>query len=83
MALIAVIDGVKLYMYPNDHPPVHFHALFAKHHAVFDIETLALTRGQLPRPKARAIAAWAAPRREQLVEAWILVQSHLFVGRVE
>lgn len=83
MALIAVVDGVKLYMYPNDHPPAHFHALFAERHAVFDIETLAISRGELPRVKARAIVSWAAPRRTELLEAWHLTQAHWPPGRMD
>lgn len=82
MALIAIVEGVRVYVYPNDHPPAHFHALFTEDRAVFELKTLAMTQSQLPRPKARAIVAWAAPRREALMHAWILSQSELPAGRI-
>jgi hypothetical protein len=50
MALIARIEGAKLLMYANDHPPPHFHVLYAEHRAVIDIRTLQLSRGELPKP---------------------------------
>jgi len=79
---IAVVEGVRLFMYANDHPPPHFHALFAEHRAVIDIETLVVTRGKLPRPKLRAVLKWAAPRRAKLLEAWNLTQAHLPAERI-
>jgi hypothetical protein len=57
-------------MYWNDHEPGHFHALLAEHRAAFDIETLTLTDGYLPRPKLQALLRWAAPRKSELWKAW-------------
>jgi hypothetical protein len=83
MAKLAIVEGVKLFMYSNDHGPPHFHALSAEHHAVIDLEDLTMTRGHLPRVKLRAVLAWAKPRRALLLEAWSLTQAHLPAGRIE
>lgn len=83
MTVLAKVEGVKLFMYGNDHPPAHFHALFAEYRAVINIETLTMTKGELPRPKLRAVLAWAAPRRAKLLEAWRLTQSHAPVGEID
>jgi hypothetical protein len=48
MATVAVVDGVKIMLYANEHPPPHFHAKFAEFHAVIDIDKLAIIRGSLP-----------------------------------
>ena len=77
MSIIGIVDAAKLYMYPNDHPPPHFHVLFAEHRAVFDIRTMKLTRGDLPRAKLRVIMKWAKPRRTKLLEAWNIKQQNL------
>jgi len=53
MPTIAIVDGVRLIMYWNDHAPPHFHALFAEHRAVVEIETLTQIEGYLPKPKLR------------------------------
>ena len=82
MPTIAIVDGAKIMMYANDHPPVHFHVLFAEHRAVIDVDTLKLIRGQLPSAKHRAIVKWAAPRRAKLLQAWDTTQAHLLPARV-
>jgi len=82
MALIAIVDGTKLYMYGNDHPPPHFHVLFAEHRAVIDIKTLKLSRGDLPKSKLRAVVKWARPRRDKLLEAWTTMQALLDPGNI-
>jgi hypothetical protein len=82
MPTIAIVDGVKIMMYANDHPPAHFHALFAEYRAVIDIGTLKLVRGQLPSAKRGAIVKWAAPRRAKLLHAWDMTQAHFLPARV-
>jgi hypothetical protein len=76
MALIARIEGAKVLMYANDHPPPHFHVLYAEHRAVIDLRTLRLSRGELPKAKLRMIVKWAESRRSRLLEAWDIVQAH-------
>jgi Domain of unknown function (DUF4160) len=80
---IAIIDGVTIMMYGNDHPPAHFHALHAEYRAVIEIDTMTLTRGSLPRPKRRLILDWAAARRNALLIAWNNAQAGLPPGRIE
>jgi hypothetical protein len=46
--------GIVVQMYYADHPPPHFHAIYAGQKAVIDIESLALIDGQLP-PRARGL----------------------------
>jgi hypothetical protein len=37
MPVVAIVDGVKIAFYANEHPPAHFHATIAEHRAVIDI----------------------------------------------
>ena len=83
MPTIAIVDGVKLLMYTNDHPPAHFHALLAEHRAAIDIETLALSSGYLPTAKFRVIKRWARQHQQQLRRAWDLTQAHRPAGMIE
>jgi hypothetical protein len=82
MSIIGIVDEAKLYMYPNDHPPPHFHVLFAEYRAVIDIRTMKLSRGDLPKAKLRAITRWAKPRREKLVDAWNITQQNLVPEKI-
>jgi hypothetical protein len=45
MPTLAIVDGVRLMMYGNDHPPPHFHTLLAEYRAVIDVRSLKLDRG--------------------------------------
>ncbi len=40
--------GIVVQMYYADHPPPHFHAIYAGQKATVDIETLAFIDGTLP-----------------------------------
>jgi len=37
--------GIAIRFYYNDHEPAHFHAVYAEHEALIEIETLAVLRG--------------------------------------
>ena len=82
MSIIGVVDAAKLYIYANDHPPPHFHVLYAEHRAVIDIQTMKMRRGNLPKAKLRAIMKWAKPRKAQLLEAWNITQENLIPEKI-
>ena len=60
MPVVAVVDGVKGAFYANEHPPAHFHVLYAEHRAVVEIASLTIVAGALPAAKRRTILAWTA-----------------------
>ncbi|WP_428031750.1 DUF4160 domain-containing protein [Ancylobacter sp.] len=70
MPVVALVDGVKIKFYANDHPPPHFHAEFAEHRAVIHIRTLRVAQGSLPEAKRRAVIEWAASRQAELINAY-------------
>ncbi len=45
MPTVALVDGVKTVFYANEHPPLHFHAKYAEHQAVFNVKTLEIEQG--------------------------------------
>jgi hypothetical protein len=63
MPVVAVIEGVKIVFYANEHPPAHFHALIAEHRAVINIVGLTIGAGSLPAAKRRKVLSWAAEHR--------------------
>lgn len=70
MPTVAVVNGVRIEFYFDEHPPPHFHARYAEHVAQIEIETLAIIKGSLPAPQGQAVREWAMRRREQLRAAW-------------
>ncbi len=62
--------GIKIYMYYNEHYPAHFHAKYAEHQAEFDIETLGLITGKLPRRVHALVVEWAVLHQDELGVNW-------------
>jgi hypothetical protein len=70
MPVVAIINGIKIEFYFDEHPPPHFHARYGEFVAQIDLETLEIIKGSLPRPQMRTIQQWATARRRALREAW-------------
>ncbi len=73
MPTVAIVDGVKIQFYAREHPPAHFHAVFAEHRAQIEIASLRVLRGSPPHAKLAVVISWAEPRREALKRAWDMV----------
>jgi hypothetical protein len=72
--VVAIVDGVKIEFYPDEHPPPHFHARFAEFVAQIEIRTNKVLRGSLPPTKLNRVLSWAAGRRSGLMKAWTAVE---------
>jgi hypothetical protein len=49
MPTISMFYGIVIQMFWKDHPPPHFHALYAEHEAMINIQTLKVEKGYLPK----------------------------------
>lgn len=83
MPVVAVVDGVKIVFYANEHPPAHFHAVIAEHRAVIDIVGLKIAVGSLPPAKRAKVLAWAASRKDVLLERFAAALAHEKVEPIE
>ena len=75
MPTVAIVDGVKIQFYPDQHPPPHFHAVFAEFVAQVRIDPPAVLRGSLPQAKLRAVMAWTLSNRDGLMRAWTAIEA--------
>lgn len=82
MPIVATFDGIKIMFYNDEHPPAHFHAVYAEHEAMIDIGSLEVLQGSLPLPKLRQVRSWAAERRQALMFAWLACRSELPPGKI-
>lgn len=64
--------GIVIQIYYADHPPPHFHALYAGRRATIDIETLAWIDGDLPARARGLVIEWATLYQEELKVAFRL-----------
>ncbi len=66
--------GIVIYMYFNDHLPPHFHAEYGGDEALYEIATLRVYRGKVPRRVHNMVIEWADAHRTELMENWIRAQ---------
>ena len=74
MPTIAIVDGVKIQMFYNDHTPPHFHAILGGDEVLVAIHSLDVIRGALPSAKLRRVLASANDHQGELAVNWIRCQ---------
>lgn len=70
MPRISQFFGILIYMYYNDHSPPHFHAEYSGNEALYEIETLRVYAGELPKRVHNLVLEWADLHRQELMEDW-------------
>ncbi len=72
MPTISMFYGIIIRMYcaPDEHPPPHFHALYAEHEAQIAIESGEVLVGSLPNNKLRMVKVWTELHKEELLADW-------------
>ena len=70
MPVIARFYGILVKMYFREHGRPHFHALYGEFNGVFDIETLEMMEGDLPRRAQKMIREWTQRYQRDLLDMW-------------
>ncbi len=70
-------------MYFNDHLPSHFHAEYGGSEALYEIETLRVYRGNLPRRVHNMVIEWADLHRAELMENWVRARQGQSLKEIE
>lgn len=68
MPTLKIIDSIKIDVYSREHPPPHFHVLFAEFEELIIIETLETYIGYVPTPQRKKVIKWAITQKELLTE---------------
>lgn len=74
MPEISRFYGIVIQMYFGDHPPPHFHALYAGNRAVINIQNLSLIEGHLPPRALGLVIEWASLHQAELIDAFSQAQ---------
>ena len=72
---IAIVDGVTIRMFNNDHSPPHFHATLGGDEILLAIGDPSVIRGSLPQANLRRILASAGEHQGALALNWIRCQA--------
>lgn len=68
--LVGRVNGLSFYIYPNDHPPPHFHIRGGGIDASFAIESCKLLRGSVEPRHQELVKWWHQRAKGKLVETW-------------
>jgi hypothetical protein len=82
MPTVAVVDGIKIQFYWNDHAPSHFYAEYGEYRAQVSIDRFRIIEGYIPNSQYRKVIAWARSRKSQLRAAWIKCRSDIHPGKI-
>jgi hypothetical protein len=70
---VAIVEGVRIRLYADEHPLPHFHAAYAEFSAQIEISSLRVMNGGLPPAKLSAVLSWAMVRQNVLKRTWDIV----------
>ena len=70
MPEISRFYGIIIRMYFQDHNPPHFHAEYQGMKAEYDIRTLDILAGRLPKRANVLVLEWASEHKDELVNNW-------------
>ena len=70
MPVIARFYGILVKMYFREHGVPHFHVVFGEYNGVFDVQTLEMIEGDLPRRAQNMVLEWAQNYQNEMLEMW-------------
>ena len=70
MPCIKIIDSIKVYVYAADHPPPHFHILYAEYEELIIINDLTTYIGSVPPKHRQKIIQWASKHQGFIMKQW-------------
>ncbi len=60
---------IKIF-FTSEHNPPHFHASYGEYYGSFDIQTLKMTEGDLPRKAQALVKEWAELYKSDIMMMW-------------
>lgn len=85
MPTISMFFGIIIRMHCGtaEHNPPHIHVYYQDDKAVFNINTLELMNGNLPRRQTHLVVAWMELHQEELLANWSLASQGELPFKIE
>lgn len=65
--------GIVIGIFPREHPPAHFHAVYGEYQITVEIKS-GVVRGDFPKRALRHVLEWLDLHQDELLENWLLIQ---------
>ena len=59
-----------MFFKPKEHEPSHIHALYGENIGIFDLRTLNMTEGDLPKKAQELVKEWLTAHQDELLKMW-------------
>jgi hypothetical protein len=73
--------GIAIGIFPRDHPPPHFHAVYGEYHITVGIHS-GVVRGDFPKRALRLVLEWMDLHENELIVAWESIQAGRPVNKI-
>ena len=61
---------IKMFFKPKEHEPSHIHALYGEYVGIFDLQSMEMTEGDIPKKAQELIKEWLYKNQEELLKMW-------------
>ena len=61
---------IKMFFKPKEYEPSHIHALYGEYVGIFDLQSMEMTEGDLPKKAQELIKEWLYKNQEELLKMW-------------
>lgn len=61
---------IKMFFKPREHEPSHIHALYGEYIGIFDLQTMRMTEGDLPKRAQALVTEWMTLHHAELLHMW-------------
>ena len=61
---------IKMFFKPKEHEPSHIHALYGEYMGIFDLRSLEMTEGDLPKKAQELVKEWLTTYQDDLLKMW-------------
>lgn len=75
--------GIVIRMFPSEHNPPHFHAIYNDFEAQFSIDPLEMLEGNLPPRIHGIVIEWASFHQKELMANWIKLRNEQPIKKIK
>ena len=61
---------IKMFFKPKEHEPSHIHALYGEYMGEFNIQTMEMIQGDLPKKAQELVREWLSAQKTELQLMW-------------